>query len=237
MRKIALFALAFACATLGAAPAANAGDTVCIGVLTGAHDNVVVPAGAACTLQNATVQGNVLALPNSTLQINASTIRGNVEGDQTRHVLAQFVSQIGGNFHVKAGLLSASGTTGFDINVRVGGDALIEGNRGVTFVDAAIVGGDLEIVKNFGRLEIEFNRIEGNLKVEENFVPNSMSVLGNGLPFASPISGNLQVFKNIGPGAKQVVSNVVSQNLQCFENTPPFVGGPNVARDRQGQCF
>lgn len=237
MRKIALLTLAAACAMLGAAPAATASDTVCVGVVTGAQDNVVVPMGASCTLQNATVQGNVLALTNATLQVNASMIRGNVQGDQTRHVLLQFSSQVGGNFHVKAGPLSNTGVTGFDINVRVGGDALIEGNRGFTFVDAAIVGGDLEIVKNFGNLEIEFNRVGGNLKVEENFVPSSMSVLGNGVPIASPVSGNLQVSKNVGPGFKQVVINVVAQNLQCFDNTAPFVGGPNTARDTQGQCF
>jgi hypothetical protein len=41
------------------APWAAAEETTCVGVVTGVHDNVVVPENEHCTLQNATVLGNV----------------------------------------------------------------------------------------------------------------------------------------------------------------------------------
>jgi hypothetical protein len=51
--------------------AATASDSTCVGLLTGTHDNVVVPPGAACTLVGATVEGNVKALERSTLFVIA----------------------------------------------------------------------------------------------------------------------------------------------------------------------
>ena len=59
----------------------------------------------------------------------------------------------------------------------------------------------------------------------------AMSVAGN------HVTGNMGVLKNSGDGDKQVVGNTVGQNLQCFDNTPPFLGGPNTAGKAEGQCF
>jgi hypothetical protein len=216
-----------------AAKPAQADDTVCTGVVTGVHDNVVVPDGAVCILTGAQVKGNVLVKTEGTLMSRASTIVGNVQGPQVRQILLQFQTQVGGDVHIKG---ANPGTlNGFDINVRVGGDAQLEENQGRVFVDAAFVEGDLEVRKNItqGLLEVEFNTVGGNIKVEDNVIqsPSSMSVLGN------RVTGNLQVFKNTGTGPKQVVSNTVRENLQCFENDPLFIGGPNAAQKREGQCF
>jgi len=218
----------------GPAQPALAGDTTCTGVLTGVHDNVVVPENAACTLQDTVVQGNVKVLRNATLVARGADIRGSVQGDLSRHVLLQFRTQVGGDFDVKAGPTSATGITGFDIGVRIGGNAKIEGNFGTTFVDAAIVQGNLDILKNSssGRVEVEFNQVGGNLKVEDNVIAApGLSVLGN------QVTQNLQVVKNTGPGPKAVTANTAGQSVQCFENTPPFVGGPNTAPKKEGQCF
>jgi len=211
-----------------------ADDTQCVGLLTGVHDNVVVPPGAFCTLQGATVNGNVKVLDEATLRARASTIRENVQGPQVREILLQFGTQVGGDVQIKGA--NPGTVNGFDINVHVGGNAQLEENRGRVFVDAALVEGDLEVRKNItqGLLEVEFNTVGGNIKVEDNVIQfpfSSMSVLGN------RVTGNLQVFKNTGTGFKQVVSNTVGQDLQCFENTPPFLGGPNAAQQAQGQCF
>jgi hypothetical protein len=233
--RVTVLALAMVLAagllTVVLAKPAWADDTRCVGVVTGVHDNVVVPPGAFCTLQNAQVMGNVKVLEEATLRANASTIRENVQGPQVREILLQFGTQVGGDVQIKGA--NPGTTNGFDINVRVGGDAQLEENRGRVFVDAAFVAGDLEVRKNIsqGFLEVEFNTVGGNVKIEDNVVLSSMSVLGN------RVTGNLQVFKNTGPGFKQVVSNTVRENLQCFENTPPFVGGPNAAQQAQGQCF
>jgi hypothetical protein len=72
----------------------------------------------------------------------------------------------------------------------------------------------------------------GNVTIQEN-------VIVTGVPPASGMhidsnqiaNGNLHVFKNVGMGAKDVVfNNVLNGDIQCYENDPPFVGGPNMGR-------
>jgi hypothetical protein len=74
--------------------------------------------------------------------------------------------------------------------------------------------------------------IRGNVKVEDNFTPAGQFLTVD----FSDVAQNVQVFKNTGPGSKFVLGNTVRESLQCFENAPPFIGGPNVAREAQGQC-
>jgi hypothetical protein len=101
-----------------------------------------------------------------------------------------------------------------------------------TVEELALIAGDVDVVKNTGRVEVEFNTVGGNVKVEDNVIGAAgMSVAGN------QVTGNMGVFKNSGDGAKQVVANTVGQNLQCFDNTPPFLGGPNAAGKAEGQCL
>src|SRR5262249_22083946 len=56
--------------------------TQCTGVLSGAvSGDVVVPSGASCTIQDATISGNVNVQQDASLEITATTaIRGNVKG-------------------------------------------------------------------------------------------------------------------------------------------------------------
>jgi hypothetical protein len=207
-------------------------DTECTGVLTGEHENVIVPEGADCTLSGARVSGDVQVREEGTLLSQGATIDGSVLGPNVRWIVLQFETQVGGDVRIKGA--NAGFESGFDVNVRVGGDALIEKNQGSVFVDGAIVEGNLEVSKNIPsrRIHVEFNTVGGNIKVEKNVIqsPIFMSVLGN------QVTGNLQVLKNTGTGSKQVVNNTVSENLQCFDNDPPFVGTPNVAQQAEGQC-
>jgi hypothetical protein len=223
-------ALAVATAVLVTPSVATAGDSECVGTLTGPHDNVVVPPGAVCTLAGATVLGNVKALERSTLFVFASAVRGDVQGDKAREVRVQFESQVDGDVQVKG--TDPGSFNAVDINVRVGGDVQFEDGEGTVFIDAARIAGDVEVTKYAGRVEVEFNTVAGEVKIQENVIgPEGMSVVQN------QVAGNMGVFKNTGPGEKHVVSNMVRQNLQCFENAPPFVGGPNVAGKAEGQCF
>jgi hypothetical protein len=231
-RLVALIALLTA---LAAAPGASAGDTTCVGGLTGTHENVIVPSGADCVLTGADVRGNVKILSEGSLRAvaagtTATRIGGNVQGDDVEFALLQFQTRVEGDFQIKGS--NPGTTTGHDIGTFVGGDTQLVENDGDLFVDAASIREELEIKKNTGRLEIEFNTVGGGIKIEENEVPSAgMSVLGNRAP-----TGNLGVFKNTGPGAKNVVNNTIGQNLQCKENELPFVGGPNVAGDAEDQC-
>ena len=225
---------------------AHADTTTCTGLLTGAHDNVVVPSGADCILLGAQVTGNVrvesaASLHAISLGPVSTTIGGNVHGIHSRFVLLQFQTQVGGNLHIHGG--DAGTTSGFDILTSIGGNAQIELNAGKTFVDAAIVGGQLHIMRNSGCIEAEFNTVGGNVRVEDNIiplvsvcplgnVPGGMSVTGN------MVSGNLMVLRNTGDGVKQVAGNTVAKKLTCRDNDPTFVGGPNpTSPTTEGQCF
>lgn len=228
MRKLGLCVLATAI-TLGvcAAPAV-ADDTECVGVLSGTHDNVVVPPGANCTLSGAIVKGNVTALRSSSLGTNLSQIGGNIEAHRPRFV-GSFGDTIGGNF-------SVTGPTGdpgfifppFNVTVFVCASSLPGGNIVVkrSMNGTVAVGSLLPVCpgNNVG---------QGNIQVENNFIPP-----GEALQVArNTVGGNVQVFKNRGPGQKDVAENVVREAIQCRGNDQPFIGGPNVAAEAEGQCF
>jgi hypothetical protein len=210
-------------AVLVLAPGASANDTTCIGSLTGFHDNVVVPGGATCTILNAQIKGNVKALPGSVLNLSGgTTVGGNVEGDKPNNV------QIFGAGNVVRG----------DIQVKEGGN----GTQGVSVCGVTMPDGNIQIEKMFGGVFVGGsgcagvfgggNRLaKGSIKVEENFVTAAF-----GLRIGQNQADQIQVFKNTGPGAKTVANNTVRQNPQCKKNQAPFVGTPNTARHRQGQC-
>lgn len=229
MRKLGLCVLATAI-TLGvcAAPAV-ADDARCVGFLPpGTYDNVVVPRDTDCTLSGAVVRGNVKALRGASLFSSGNRIAGNLQGDRPRFV-GSLGDTIGGNVHV----IGATGTPGFlfdglSINVFVcsarldDGNIVVEKSRNGTVV----VGTLLEVCPG--------NTVtKGNIKVERNFIPPAevLAVAQN------TVGGNVQVFRNTGPGGKNVAGNVIRQNLQCKENDPPFNGGTNLARKAEGQCF
>jgi hypothetical protein len=229
---------------------AYADNTTCTGLLTGFHDNVVVPSGADCILSGAQVRNNVRVMQDASLlatvgPLGPTVIGGNVHGIHSRFVLLVFATQVGGNFHVHGGDVGT--TSGFDIGVTIGGNATIELNAGRTFVDAATVGGQLNVWRNTGGcIEVEFNTVGGHVRVEDNIIPPTpcapppvggatvvagMSVLGNNV-----LTGHMMVLRNSGDGPKQVVSNIVARRLVCRDNDEPFIGAPNVAGSAEGQC-
>jgi hypothetical protein len=224
MKFVALAVLILA-AGLVDASSAMARETTCAGVITGLHDNVVVPPGANCVIFGGEVFGNVKALEDSTITIIDSTVRGNVEGDKAEIVDIFELggeSVVGGNIQAKEGnsYVRVCGTE------MPGGNILVQkfGPNGFVLLGGAFcqnLGGGNTVAK-------------GNINVEDN-------VIGALAPFGleiadNTIGHNLQVFKNEGPGAKRVQQNTARQ-VQCKENAPPFLGGPNVAPKKEGQCF
>lgn len=228
---------------------AYAAPTTCTGVLTGVHDSVVVPKGASCTLVSAQVAGNVRVEEGASLLttgVPSTTIGGNVHGIHSRSVFMQFATQVGGNFHVHGG--DAGTTSGFDIGATIGGNATIELNAGKTFVDAATVVRQLNVWRNTGPVEVEFNGVGGHLRVEDNIIelactpgvtpPPSFGAVVCGMSVAGNIvAGNLLVLRNSGDGQKNVTGNTVTRRLVCRDNDEPFLGGPNIAGSAEGQCF
>jgi hypothetical protein len=228
----ATLAVAAAVAAL-LAPAVGAAPAQCSGFVTGAVDgNLVVPDGAWCILAGAQVHGNVLVGTGAWLHAvsaadgSPTTIDGNVAGTNVKWVLLQDRTQVGGNFVVDG---ASTYYTGFDIDVRVGGNATITGNAGYTFVDAAIVGRNVDVQGGTGGVEVEWNRVGGNESVANN-VPTTLSVYGN------QVAGNLAVAGNTCGGPKQVIDNTAGRNLTCVGNDDPFVSSGNGAQHIQGQC-
>jgi hypothetical protein len=231
MRK--LFALvALLAAALVVAPGATADDSLCMATLTGAHDNVVVPPGATCLLTGATVRGNVIALADSKLAVELSTVQGNVEGRRADSVVV------------------TNSTVRENVNIFEGGPAALPviGSFACTVLtnvcEAAVFGstvtGNVHIEKVTGSIRVGSILIptlgapfpNGNVQVYDNIVP-----AGDDLVVANnSVAQNIQVYKNRGAGNKTVTANNADE-IQCFENMAPFVGGPNGTGKKEGQCF
>jgi hypothetical protein len=188
----------------------------CIGFLIGGtFQNVTVPTGTFCSLQDAVLTGNLKALPGSQLSTLNNTIAGDIQADK-----ALFVDlvgdRVGGNIEIVDGNPEGSSQAGF-LDYRVRGATVFQGN--------------IHIIKNRGNVFVEQNVLDkGNIKVEDNFNLIQLLVQDNQVP------GNIQVFKNSGSGPKVVRDNVAGQAIQCWENVPILFAEGNVAPKLEGQC-
>ena len=94
MRVLGL-TVAAAAAMLAIASPAAARDLKCDGVFKGkTYDNVTVPRGAACTLIDSTVRGDVRALKNAYFQATGTAVRGDVEGEQAQTIFIDVGSKV-----------------------------------------------------------------------------------------------------------------------------------------------
>jgi hypothetical protein len=263
-RLLLLLGLAASSLVLIVGPSAAASDMPCVGTLTGGtYDNVVVPPGATCVLIGATVLGNVKALEDSSLRVFNSNVRGNVLGEKA-DIVEVFGSSVRENIIIKEGgpARPPMPPASFPVCIgqpvpceaRISGTTVEEGSIQIEKMQGSVVvesngvlspiRGNVQVKENVAAagdlVRVTSNRVAQNLQVEDNVVArvrNPPFFFFHGLFVAGNTVGqNLQVFKNTGPGAKDVSLNTVSESLQCFDNDPPFVGFPNVAREAQGQC-
>lgn len=203
-------------------------DTVCVGTVTGVHDNVVAPPNATCIVTNAVVRGNVKALAGSTTQVQFSEVGGNVQGVGALR-LTTFFADVGGNVAADGGetlvVLSENHiggsidaervnqvqVTGFGDLIEVGqGIRSQGGTRFTTICDVTVLQGNVHVLKVNGNVFVGggggsgaacptgVDVRNGNLIVEDNVIPPSFSMTVGGL----------------APGQ----SNTVSGNLQVFNN-------------------
>lgn len=196
----------------GSGGGGSSSDERCVGTVTGTFENLYVPVGETCTLQNSTVNGNIKALPESRLYMTNNRVEGNIDGDEA--VLVHVSGgTVGGSIQIKEA--NNSSEVGASVS---GGTVLTQGN--------------IQVEKmNTGGIRIaDVVLTKGSIKVEENITQSSFEVVGN------RVAQNVQVFKNRGPNQKFVRNNVIGQIVQCKENEN-FTGGPNQAGDAQDQCF
>lgn len=213
-------------------------DTPCVGALPpGTYQNVVVPAGETCIVNGSTILGNLIALENSNLEAVNNNIRGNVELLGVTGGSVHDNPTIGGN--VFAEKFKATGFILIFFNPNISGNLIVK-DGSTSVMDIAgnrLPEGKIEIQKTIASVlfvgECCANILDkGGIKVEENTIGLG-GLFGNN----NQVAQDFQVFKNKGPGAKWVMGNAVGGNLQCFENDPPFEGGPNAARKAEGQCM
>ena len=127
-------------------------------------DNLLVPEGAACTLDGTFVQGTVKVERAATLTATAVNVIGNVQGEGAANVVVRG-SQVGGSVQVKQG--GAAETSGSQVT----GDIQYDQQTGALRVADNVVGGSVQPVANSGGIVIATNTIDGNLQCKENTPP------------------------------------------------------------------
>jgi len=155
-------------------PFAMADDTVCVGFITGIHDNVVVPSGAACLISSASISGNVKAESGAlSLIISGGSVHGNVQADGVLGDVIIVSATIGGDVQIKN-----TAATGFDqvavVSNGIGGNVQIEDNSAfrVRADNNSMVAGDLQFNGNtstgsFPNI-VGSNTVGGNLQCSDN---------------------------------------------------------------------
>jgi hypothetical protein len=157
-----------------------------------------------------------------------------------RSIFLSGETDVAGNVDINGG---APGTrSGVEDASHIGGNARILNNQGTTQVTTSLIDGNLSILRNTGDLAVHSNAVGGNVDIVANTVPASAIISENfiGIPGVGgvvAVGGSLRVYNNTGPGAKDVSLNTAGRVVACRDNTPPFIGGPNVAPKKEGQCF
>jgi hypothetical protein len=170
MKSVAIIPLVLGI-MLAAVSAARADDTLCTtgpfsGVING---NVVVPDGATCDLENATVTGNVLVQKGAILFVGLGapvTISGNLQADQCASVILSNGGapvSVGGNvgFHSCTG----PGVIGFLTGqVTIHGNFLCQSNSAPCVAENGSIDGNANVSNNSGGTSfVVGNQIGGNL--------------------------------------------------------------------------
>jgi hypothetical protein len=211
MKRVITAVLATACCAVAVALPASAAPkaaTECTGTLSGSFDSIVVPAGATCTLDGATVSKSVTVEKDASLFTSKSTIGGN--------------------------LMSRNAQTVRVIDTDVHRNLMVSGTQGITtiggmdcHVDPAVAN-NLMLKNNHGNIAVCDLTIARNLVLQGN-------TRGIGV-FHNTVGNNILLFDNTGP-ANRVRHNDVRINLNCQGNTNKVITVANTAHKIMGQCY
>jgi hypothetical protein len=211
--------IAGAIASLAAASASAQVDVTCVGAITGGTtQNVLVPAGASCTLTDVRVLGNVEVKDFANLIARRGSINGDVIVEMqgtARLVRGNINGSVAG---LGARLVSVNGTT-------IAKDVIAEDTTNVVIGSGALIG-KLEALRS-GRVSIIGARVAGDLKFEENF--GAITAEGNS------VAGNFEAYLNSGGATFNM--NTIRGNMQCKDNLPAPTGTGNTAAIKEDQCF
>lgn len=191
---------------------AGQGTTHCDGALPpGAYANIIVLPNGTCTLHDVTVIRDVKVLPGAHLVMTNFDVAGSVEGNNPGQIIMQ------------------AGSVGNDIRIKGGASP----GFGASIHSTLVERGDIEVEKmETGIIFMVFNQVpNGRIYVADNTTEVFLQVAANN------VAQTLDVFRNSGPSPKVVDANTAGVAVRCQGNSEPFLGGPNVAPSREGQCF
>ena len=147
-------------------------DVICNGSFTGSlAGNLVVPAGGACTLYQARINGNVQVRQGASLFVDGreewTSIRGNVDADACTSVFLDGAVTVEGDVQIH-GCREPSGFNG--PGVEIGGNFLGHDNSGGCKAILGKVGDNARIANNNSSMasDISLDAIGGNLDCQQN---------------------------------------------------------------------
>jgi hypothetical protein len=184
----------------GASPA---DDTYCTGALTGSHDNVIVPAGESCDIEDASITGNIKVY--GSLEVDGTPVRGNIDAEPGHgYVRIGFSSAepmtVGGSVQIK-GSTAEGQKSGYGSGLElIRGNFQFEANESTLVAAGSSILGNLKAIGNSGGGSITKNEIRGNLECSGNdpeITETSNTVHGNDL--CPPLAG--------APGARLTTSH------------------------------
>jgi hypothetical protein len=230
-----------------ASPASARAEFRCNGVFKGkAYGDVVVPRGAACSLVDSTVAGDVRALKNSYFQATNTAVRGDIEGDEAQTIFVEAGSRAASIESVRTAQFFVFNSTVLeDIEpertkevVQICGNTVRRGNIEVRRTGPQNGNGTGQhpgtdiLIGDPLTQGCRGNLVKrGDIKVTRNFTDIEFVIRGNSVK-----KGDLQVSKNVGPVPKLVDANIGGDRFVCRENTL-LVESANAGWDRKlGQC-
>ena len=225
--KRSVFAVAAVAAALFlASGVAVATDLVCTTTSSGGTwHNVVVPAGASCTLENTRVTGNVTVQTGGTLVVTNtagdSTIAGDVKADGCNFVELESTSLtnrivVGGNVTIQNCSSGFNGGQGDSTRFPPG---------------SILIGGNVKCSNNTDGCVFDYFIISGNLDCSGN---------GGGCTLQSDAVGKNATINNnaFGFGDTEVRNSSIGGDVKCSGNNGGVTSSPTntVAGTKSGQC-
>jgi hypothetical protein len=187
------------------------GSTHCEGTLPpGVYEKILVLPGATCFLSNSVITRDVTALPRSSLVMVDNQVGGSIESHNATQVIVRR-GTVAGSVRIKGG-----GFPGVAASVN----------------EVTVTGGDISVENVFSNIIfVGSNQVtNGGILASRNESLSDFQMQFN------TVARDIEVYRNIGPGVK-IVSLNASQAVRCEGNAQPFIGGPNFAAAREGQCF
>lgn len=192
---------------------------------------VLVPENSSCTLDNVTVEKDVVVLEGGRVFVSGSTI-----GDDLR---AEDAASIRVDCRVVSGACSDTSSVGDDIVVS-GTTSVPSGFSANYICNGTSVGDGVEISESNTPWQIGGGFCENSTQpVRGVAIGGELEVEGNQAPVGidrNRIARDLDVEDN---GALvTITNNFVGDDLECHDNNPPPTASPsnNVGDDTRGQC-